>query len=255
MQIQLKIISLFLMTVSMAQFGQANTKINAIQDQFEVHGILTLSSDYRSRGFSKSEHKPSVQGGFILTHQSGVYLMLRGASASTPPGGNIEVDAIVGYVWALDDKNSLDFSYADVNYPGGKFSPNGKKADFGEFAVLYKRKDNLTQNDHFSAGVAYSPNYIFGSGNEYYLSAEYAYPILEKIQFVGAIGYTKQESVADFKLGTAPDSNQSDYFDYKVAVQTDFKGITAELAWIDNTIDSHQKIYDGRAYFSLTKKF
>ncbi len=91
----------------------------AFMDQFSVHGTLTLSSDYRSRGFSKSSHKPSVQGGMILAHQSGAYLMLWGASATTPNGGSMEADAIVGYTWRIDDKNSLDFFYADVNYPGG----------------------------------------------------------------------------------------------------------------------------------------
>lgn len=255
MKAQLKLLSFLCITGMAMQLGHAETEAKTLQDQFEVHGVLTLSSDYRSRGFSKSNHKPSVQGGLMLTHQSGAYLMLWGASAATPTGGNIEADAIVGYTWALNEKNSLDFSYADVNYPGGDFSPNGKTADFGEFAVVYKRKDSLKENDHFSAGAYYSPKYMFGSGNEYYLNSEYSYPLKENIQLFGAVGYTKQDSVADFQLGTAFDANQSDYFDYKVGLRADFKGVTGELAWVDNNIDSQQKMYDGRVYFSVTKNF
>lgn len=82
----------------------------SLADQFAVHGVLTLSNDYRSRGFSKSDHNPSVQGGLVLTHSSGAYLMLWGASANTPNGGSVEADAILGYVWQLNDNTSLDFS-------------------------------------------------------------------------------------------------------------------------------------------------
>lgn len=255
MKAQLKLFSFLCMGGIVTQLGHAAAESNAIQDQFEVHGVLTLSSDYRSRGSSKSDHKPSVQGGLVLAHQSGAYLMLWGASAATPTGGNVEADVIVGYNWTLDEKNSLDFSYADVNYPGGDFTPNGKKAEFGEFAVVYKRKDSLTDNDHFSAGAYYSPKYMFGSGKAYYLTGEYRYPILANVQLLGAVGYTKQDSVADFQLGTAFDADQSDYVDYKVGVRADFKGVTGELAWVDNNIDSQQKMYDGRVYFSVTKNF
>jgi len=121
--------------------------------------------------------------------------------------------------------------------------------------MLYKHKDSLSTNDQFSAGGYYSPEYIFGSGNEYYISAEYLYPLLDQVQLLGSVGYTKQESVAKFNLGTAPDANQSDYVDYKVGVRLNYKGVISELAWVDNNIDSKNKIYDGRIYFGVTKNF
>jgi len=180
-----------------AETVQAETetsKPETFMDQFSVHGTLTLSSDYRSRGFSKSDQKLSVQGGLILAHQSGAYLMLWGASATTPNEGSIEADAILGYTWRIDDKNSLDFFYADVNYPGGNFSPNGKSADFGEYGVMYKRVGTFAAKDNFNAAVYYSPNYLFGSGNEYYFSSEYSFPVVENVQLFGSAGYTKQDS-------------------------------------------------------------
>lgn len=182
--------------------------------------------------------------------------MLWGASATTPNGGSMEADAILGYTWRIDEKNSLDFFYADVNYPGGTgFTPSGKDADFGEYGVLYKRKDTLMSNDNLSAGIYYSPDYVFGSGNQYYINGEYGFPVARNIQLFGSVGYTKQDSVEEFQLGTAFDADQDDYFDYKVGIRTDYKGITTELAWVDNNIDSQQKMYDGRLYFSFTKNF
>lgn len=251
----LKLLGLGVMASVMMPCAYAETDSKSFYDQFSLHGVLTLSSDYRSRGFSKSNQKPSVQGGMVLSHQSGAYLMLWGASAATPNGGSTEADAILGYTWQIDAKNSLDFFYADVNYPGGNFSPNGKSADFGEYGVLYKRKDSLMSNDNLSLGAYYSPNYVFGSGKEYYVNGEYGFPVTKAIQLFGSVGYTKQESVEKFNLGTAPDANQDDYFDYKVGVRADYKGVTTELAWVDNNIDSQQKMYDGRVYFSVTKNF
>lgn len=64
------------------QAEKATSKPETFMDQFSVHGTLTLSSDYRSRGFSKSDQKPSVQGGLILAHQSGVDLMLWGGKCN-----------------------------------------------------------------------------------------------------------------------------------------------------------------------------
>ena len=37
------------------QADTATSKQETFMDQFSVHGTLTLSSDYRSRGFSKSD--------------------------------------------------------------------------------------------------------------------------------------------------------------------------------------------------------
>lgn len=252
-KIKASVIALF--SLSITQFTQAQTETKSFEDQFSLHGVLTLSSDYRSRGFSKSNQKPSVQGGMVISHESGLYLMLWGASATTPNGGSVEADAILGYTWQINDKNSLDFFYADVNYPGGNFSPNGQSADFGEYGVLYKHKDNLVNRDNLSVGAYYSPDYVFGSGREYYLNGEYAFPITEKAQLFGSVGYTKQESVEKFRLGTAPDANKDNYVDYKVGVRVDYKGVTTELAWVDNDIDSQMKMYDGRVYFSVTKNF
>ncbi|WP_151957271.1 TorF family putative porin [Acinetobacter guillouiae] len=237
------------------QAEKATSKPETFMDQFSVHGTLTLSSDYRSRGFSKSDQKPSVQGGLILAHQSGVYLMLWGASATTPNEGSIEADAILGYTWRINDKNSLDFFYADVNYPGGNFSPNGKSADFGEYGVMYKRTGTFVAQDNFSAAVYYSQNYLFGSGNEYYFSSEYSFPVVENVQLFGSAGYTKQDSVAEFQLGSVPDGKKSSYFDYKVGVRGDYKGVTTELAWVGNNIESQMNMYDDRLYVSVTKNF
>lgn len=242
---------------SAIQLSNADTaSATSLEDQFSAHGVLTLSSDYRSRGFSKSNHKASVQGGITLVHQSGAYLMLWGASATTPNGGSMEADVIAGYTWHIDDKNSLDFFYADVNYPGGTgFTPSGDSADFGEYGILYNRKDTLTENGNLSLGLYYSPDYVFGSGNQYYISGEYGFPISSNVQLFGSVGYTKQDSVEEFQIGTAFDADQDDYFDYKIGVRGNYMGLTTELAWVDNNIDSQQEMYDERLYLSVTKHF
>lgn len=228
-----------------------DTNKKSLVDQFEVHGVVTLSSDYRSRGFTKSNHEPSVQGGLVLTHTSGAYAMLWGASATTPNGGSVEADMIVGYVLPINENVVLDFFYADVNYPGGL----GQSPDFGEYGVMYRHNNAFMGNDSLKAAFYYSPEYLFNSGNEYYVWGEYSAPIVSKISGFAALGYTKQDSVAEFNMGTAPDADQDDYIDYKVGVRADFKGVTTELAWVDNNIDSQLDMFDGRMYFSITKQF
>ena len=49
-----------MLAIASVQAVQAETgtsKPETFMDQFSVHGTLTLSSDYRSRGFSKSDQK------------------------------------------------------------------------------------------------------------------------------------------------------------------------------------------------------
>ncbi len=120
---------------------------------------------------------------------------------------------------------------------------------------MYKRTGTLVAQDNLSAAVYYSPEYLFGSGNEYYFSGEYSFPVVENVRLFGSAGYTKQDSVAEFQLGSVPDGKKDNYFDYKVGVRGDYKGVTTELAWVGNNIDSQFDMYDDRLYVSVTKNF
>ena len=234
------------------QAAHADTETSkSLSDQFEVHGVLTLSTDYRSRGFSKSSHEPSVQGGLVLTHTSGAYAMLWGASATTPNGGSVEADMIFGYAIPLSENAVLDIFYADVNYPIG----TGPRPDFGEFGVSYRHNNAFMSQDNIKLAAYYSPKYLFDSGNEYYAFGEYSAPLVNNIKGFASVGYTLQDSVQEFNMGTAPDADQDNYVDYKVGVRLNYKGVTTELAWVDNNIDSQLDMFDGRFYASITKQF
>jgi len=94
-----------------------------------VGGTATLVSDYRFRGISQSDRRFALQGGFTLTHDSGVYAGIWGSSIDdyVANGSDQEVDFIAGYhhTWG---GTTLDFGFVYYYYPGS----HGANTDFIE---------------------------------------------------------------------------------------------------------------------------
>ena len=101
----------------------------------ELHGYLTLVSDYVFRGASQSNEDPTVQAGVDYLHPSGVFAGLFAARTEFPENsfgsnpGSIEVDAYLGYShpagrdWSWDvaalrydfpDSTGFDYSYDEL---------------------------------------------------------------------------------------------------------------------------------------------
>ena len=88
-------------------------------------GNVTLVSDYRFRGVSQSYGQPAVQGGFDLTHGSGLYLGNWNSSVSSNSynnGAGLEVDLYGGYRFALTKELGGDVGVLHYMYPGAKLN-------------------------------------------------------------------------------------------------------------------------------------
>jgi hypothetical protein len=118
---------------------------------FTLSGSAGLTTDYRFRGVSQSDLDPAVQGGFTVTHRSGLYGAIWGSNLAgwgQFGGANLELDLIGGY------KRTLGGAMVDVGltwymYPGG--------ADKTDFAEPYVKLSGTRGPATLLAGVAYAP--------------------------------------------------------------------------------------------------
>ena len=116
-------------------------------------GSVALTTDYRLRGISQSDESPAVQ---IDLHYDAASGWLAGLWASTirrnryqPTSG--EVDALVGYRWAIDSDWSAKLTAVHYMYPWDSLAHS---YDYDELiaATAYRDRAFLT--------VAYSPDAV-----------------------------------------------------------------------------------------------
>ncbi|HEX8467104.1 MAG TPA: TorF family putative porin [Allosphingosinicella sp.] len=140
---------------------------------FDLAAGIALVSDYRFRGISLSDRRPSLQGSLVGTHRSGAYA---GVSAYTLDGfgelggSNLELDLYAGY------RRKLGFVSADAGllfyaYPGAS---GGKFEFFEPYASLSMPLGTATAR--LSAAFAPAQDALGGNGN-LYLAADIAVPV------------------------------------------------------------------------------
>ncbi len=80
-------------------------------DPFSFSGNVGVVSDYRFRGLSQTRENPSVQGGFIASHVSGLKASIWASNfdTNTVDAGMLEVDFNVAYVTKINDPLSAEF--------------------------------------------------------------------------------------------------------------------------------------------------
>lgn len=137
--------------------GQATAEGNVPTEAAPPHAITisgsaSIASDYRFRGVSQTDRDMAVQGGIMLSHESGFYA---GAWASnlagwgTFGGSNMELDLIGGFKTPLSDNAVLDVGLTWYMYPGG--------ADKTDFAEPYVKLTGTAGPATLTAGAAYAP--------------------------------------------------------------------------------------------------
>lgn len=140
----------------------------------EVSGNVALVTDYRFRGISQSDSKPSIQGGFDIAFDSGFYLGTWGAAVdfdcSSDPvnscggaNGGLELDYYGGYSHTFAGGVGIDVGYIYYDYPQDE-------GVLGDYEEVY---GNVSFGG-FSAGFAYSDEYWLETGEILYLNAGYS---------------------------------------------------------------------------------
>ncbi|SDK70631.1 conserved hypothetical protein [Methylophilus rhizosphaerae] len=228
-------------------------------------------SDYYARGISQNWHKPAVQGGIDITHDSGFYVGTWGSNVTpnTFPDATGEIDVYGGYNGTISAVDGLGWTAGLISYlyPGGSWK---KYNAYGDPAGLRQTpkggKWNTTEANigisysYFSAKLSYTLTDWFGAEKDTgwdggtkgttYVELNMAYPLpWWELMLVGHVGHLnvngKLDPAADFSAiggGAAPSSSISgatnpDYTDYKIGLSKAFKigsaeGWTAGLYWV-----------------------
>ena len=250
-----KAIALSIFAVA-STFAMAEETTPLSQYGLSFSGSAALTSDYRFRGTTQTESDPAVQGGFALTHSSGLYAGVWASNVSFGEA-HLELDPYVGYATELPftGKPTLDVGLWYYGYP------SSSDINWLELYAKLGFKDLVTSGDSLLAAVNYTNDWGGTDENGWYLNATYNIPFADTgFGGVASVGYTKVDDT-DFN-SDATDGLDDNYLDWKVGVTYSVKsvsGLTAELAAIGTNIDANvqplKRGVETGAVFTLTKTF
>jgi len=223
-----------LMLAVLAALSATSTAVMAEDSPHTISANVGFVTDYQYRGWSQTDEKMALQGGFDYAHSSGAYAGVWGSNVSWLDEGSLEVDIYGGYAGEVGDFG-YDVGLLQYYYPAGRVG--GMSADTLE---AY-------------AGVSYGPvsfkfshafSELFGiedsDGSQYYdLSLE---------QEVGA-GFTLGAHFGRQKI-----EGGGSYNDWKLGVSTELAGFGLELAYVDTDVDGAD-LADKRVILSVSRSF
>ena len=241
-----------------------------------ISGSATLTSDYRFRGVSQSDEGMAVQGGFTISHESGLYVGTWGSNLAgwgTFGGANMELDIYAGYKLPVGE-GTLDVGGTWFMYPSG--------ADETDFVEFYAKLGGSVGPVGLTATVAYAPKQeALGNanppgapadpgdkGDNLYLAGDATYAIDgAPITLKAHLGYS------DGNPGLGPNLTSiaptGTYFDWLIGADvTPIAGLTLSVAYVDTDISSAEAaalpgfstlagkpISDATVVFSITASF
>lgn len=193
---------------------------------YALSANLGLVSDYRFRGISQSYRLPAVQGGFDLTHTSGLYLGNWDSSVSGNSynnGASLEMDLYGGYRFEPVKDLNADVGLLFYVYPGARLNiapgvPGHTRYDNTEvYASLgsgpISAKLSVALTDYFglkaeTAGYAYAAALADhgSSRGTAYVELNYSLDLGHQLTGTAHVGRTivrhyQELSYTDLKLG------------------------------------------------------
>ncbi len=189
----------------------------------ELHGYVTLASDYVFRGISQANGNPTVQGGLDYAHPSGIFAGIFAAGVDFPDralGENqrqTELDAYVGYSRAVGSDWVWDVSLLHYDYP-----------DSGDFDYAYEEfAVNLHYRDVARFGATISDNAIGGRTTGWTAEVELRRPLGTRARLSGSLGHYAFRRV-DWR----------DYFYWDLGVSTTVGLLTFDLRYFDTSSEA-----------------
>ncbi|MCT2401525.1 TorF family putative porin [Novosphingobium mangrovi (ex Huang et al. 2023)] len=152
---------------------------------FELSANVGLVSDYRFRGISLSGRDPAIQGGFDLSHDSGLFVGTWASSIADYSGSNVELDIYGGYAGSFE---GVDYSITALGY----FYPGGSGVDYFEVLGTASTSFGPATVGLDAAWVPSQDNY---GGNNFYMAAKTEIPVGETpVSLFGHLGYENGDS-------------------------------------------------------------
>jgi len=212
---------------------------------FEISANTALVSDYVFRGISQSDENFAIQGGFDVSHESGLYTGVWSSSVDFNDGdeANIEIDLYAGYAGEANGV-SYDIGGLYYAYPGADSS-----LDY-DFWEVYGSLGYDFEIASAAVGVNYSPDYFGSSGDAVYTYLGVDVPLPQNFTLSGGVGYQDIDDNASF--GTP------DYTNWHASIGYDWKNLNFSVTYHDTDLDEPGECADGceaRVVFGISAAF
>lgn len=211
----------------------------------DISANVGFVSQYSFRGIAQSDEHIALQGGFDVSHDSGLYAGVWGSSVDFNDGDQaiVETDLYGGYAGVLGGIN-YDVGVIYYAYPGADSSKN---YDFWEGSLALGYDFDVFSA---SASVNYSPNYFGNSGDAQYYALGVDVPLPKEFTLSGHIGHQVIEKNASFGV--------PDYTDWSLGLGYTLQGFDLSLQYVDTDLDEPRECADGcaaRAILGVSRSF
>lgn len=209
-----------------------------------ISGSATVVSDYRFRGFSQSNEEAAIQGGFAVSHSSGLYIGTWGSSVAFNNG--TEVDVYGGYSTAIGEGLTADIGATLYLYPGSSGT---------SVIEPYASLTGTFGPASLKGGVAWAPKgqTSLGRASGVYIYSDLAVSIPQTPLTAKAhLGYAESDS---FLGGYDGDGK---VLDYSIGVEASWKSLTFGVSYVNTDERRPSKELngaDGAVLFSLGVSF
>ena len=128
----------------------------------DISGNVNLASDYVYRGISQTDEEGTIQGGFDVEAESGLYAGVWASNIAFD--GSIEIDIYAGFAGEFSEAVGFDVGLLRYEYPND-LGPN--HSSFNEVYGSVSFKD-------VTLGLAYSDDFFFESDTGVYVYIDYS---------------------------------------------------------------------------------
>ncbi len=225
----------------------------------EISANVTLTTDYRFRGYSQTTSDPAVQGGFDYSHESGFYAGIWGSNVEF--AGSLELDYYAGYAGDITDGLGFDVGIIYYDYPGDGGATGGGVKNGGtnalEFTEFYGGLSGDVGPVSLSGTISYSSDYYGESGKSFYYDAGASYALPQDFTLSAHYGYQTIDDGAITKAGFFS-SLEDSYSDWSIGVSKSYMHLDFDLSYIDTDLDNDKDCYganacEGTLVFSVSK--
>ena len=206
--------ALLLAATATPAFAQDETEA---PEAFTISGSATVVSDYRFRGFSQTNEEATIQGGFTVSHESGLYVGTWGSGVGFANGS--EIDVFAGFSKEVGSGVTFDIGATLYLYPGTADS---------SIIEPYASVSGDIGPASLKVGVAWAPK---GQDALADFGAVYAFSDLgvgipnTPVTLKGHVGFAKSDSF----LGGL----DGEVFDYSFGAEVSWKALTLGVSYVN----------------------
>lgn len=211
---------------------------------FTFSANVALTSDYVWRYASQTDEKGAIQGGFDVSHSTGLYVGTWASNVDFRDGGSsldsdsdpsMEWDLYGGFAHEFDMGLGIDIGLINYRYPGAKL----------DWVEYYGGLSYTVWGVGLSGSVNYTDD-VFNSNESawyYTAAAEYTFDFKYPVTIGGDFGYYDLDDFADANTkalrAADPTANSlnDDYTGYRIGAAVDVHGFVFDVSY-HNTIDN-----------------